>query len=336
MNRAASRKKRTAGFTILLIVLVVLPFLTRSAYQMHLVIMTCINIMLGLSFALLYGTGLLSIGVAAFWGIGAYTSALLVVKLGLTFWAALPLSGLMAAFVAFACGLVVVRIAGVTFLIQTMVINMILPEVFGHFEFFGSWAGMLGIPAPDPIGPVQFIGKTPFYYLILILLLLNVIGFWALYSSRVGKAWRSIRLNAHLAESLGINPYRYRLLAFMISGGSAGIAGSFYAHYFQTLEPNMFSAFKSIDAQIFAILGGLNYFLIGPAIGAAIMTCVPEILRVGKEIEPIITGGVLVFLVIFLPAGILSLPGRIRSIRSGRGRGGAGKQKMTTRTAPGV
>ncbi len=332
MKKPTSTKRRIIGFTILFLVLAALPFLTGSAYQMHLVIMTCINIMLGLSFALLYSTGLLSIGVAAFWGIGAYASALLVVKLGLTFWAALPLSGLIAAVVAFVCGLVIVRIAGVTFMIQTMVINMILPEVFGHFEFFGGWAGMLGIPAPDQIGPIQFMSKTPYYYLILIMLLVNILGFWALYSSRVGKAWRAIKLNARLAESLGINPYWYRLLAFMISGASAGLAGSFYAHYFQTLEPNMFSAFKSIDAQIFAILGGLNYFLVGPVIGAAIMTCVPEALRVGKEIEPIITGGVLVFLVLFLPTGILSLPDRLKLVRSRMRRKGDPEEALATGT----
>jgi branched-chain amino acid transport system permease protein len=73
----------------------------------------------------------------------------------------------------------------------------------------------------------------------------------------------------------------------------------------------MFTAFKSINVQIFAILGGLNYYIVGPTVGAAIMTFVPELLRVGKEIEPIITGAVLIFLVIFLPGGILSLPERV-------------------------
>jgi len=92
---------------------------------------------------------------------------------------------------------------------------------------------------------------------------------------------------------------------------SAGLVGSFYAHYFGTIEPGTFSVFKSIYIQIYSILGGLNFYLMGPIIGALIMTLVPEFLRVGKEIEPILTGGILILLVIFLPGGILSLPERV-------------------------
>ena len=103
----------------------------------------------------------------------------------------------------------------------------------------------------------------------------------------------------------------------MISAAGAGLAGSFYAHYFQTLEPNMFNVFKSIYVQIYSILGGLNFYILGPVIGAAIITFVPELLRVGKEIEPIMTGTVLIFLVIFLPGGILSLPERVGFFRKG-------------------
>jgi branched-chain amino acid transport system permease protein len=312
MNKTAVSRKAIITFGAVFVILAFLPFVMSSPYHMHLVIMTCINIFLGLSFALLYSAGLLTMAVAGFWAIGAYTSALLVLKLGLSFWVALPLAGVMAAFVALATGLVIVRIAGVTFLILTLVLNMILPELFGHFDFFGGWAGILGIPGPDSIGPIVFMGKTPYYYLVVILLLINMLAFRALYSSRVGRAWNAIKLNPQLAETLGINLYWYRLLAFVISSASAGIAGSFYAHYFQSLEPGMFSAFKSINVQVFSILGGLNYYLLGPAIGAAIMTVVPELLRVGKEIEPIITGAILVFLVLFLPGGILSVTDRFR------------------------
>jgi branched-chain amino acid transport system permease protein len=284
---------------------------------MHLIIMTCTNIMLGLSFSMLFSTGLITMGAAGFWGIGAYTSALLVMKAGLSFWIALPLAALMSALVAFVVGIVIVRAPGVAFIIQTMVVNMILVQVFGHFEFFGGWAGLLDIPAPNPIGPITFTSKTANYYLILVLLLVNILGFYALYTSRVGRAWSAIRLNARLAETLSVDIFRYRLAAFMISAAGAGLAGSFYAHYFQTLEPNMFDVFKSIYVQIYSILGGLNFYILGPVIGAAIITFVPELLRVGKEIEPIMTGMVLIFLVIFLPGGILSLPERVGFFRKG-------------------
>ena len=308
-NRNAKKIALVLGCVCL--VLAFLPLLTDSRYFMHLIIMACMNIMLGLSFSMLFSAGLITMGAAGFWGIGAYTSALLVLKVGLSFWIALPLAALMSALVAFVVGMVIVRTAGVAFIIQTMVVNMILVQVFGHFEFFGGWAGLLDIPSPSPIGPISFAGKTANYYLILVLLLVNILAFYALYISRIGRALSAIRLNARLAETLSVNLFRYRLATFMISAAGAGLAGSFYAHYFQSLEPNMFNVFKSIYVQIYSILGGLNSYILGPVIGAAIITFVPELLRVGKEIEPIMTGIVLVLLVIFLPGGILSLPERL-------------------------
>jgi len=293
------------------LVLAILPLLTDSRYFMHLIIMTCMNIMLGLSFSMLFSAGLVTMGAAGFWGIGAYTSALLVLKVGLSFWIALPLAALMSLVVAFVVGIVIVRTPGVAFIIQTMVVNMILVQVFGHFDFFGGWAGLLDIPSPSPIGLISFTSKTANYYLILLLLLVNLLAFYALYTSRIGRALGAIRLNARLAETLSIDLFRYRLTTFMISAAGAGLAGSFYAHYFQSLEPNMFNVFKSIYVQIYSILGGLNSYILGPVIGAAIITFVPELLRVGKEIEPVMTGMVLIFLVIFLPGGILSLPERL-------------------------
>lgn len=308
--------RNTIIIVAVLVLLAIVPSLVTSPYQMHLAIMACINIMLGLNFAMLYGAGLLSMAAAVFWGIGAYTSALLVVKAGLSFWIALPLSGLMAAIVALATGAVVVRTTGLGFLIQTLIMNMILPELLGHFQFFGGRAGILGIPGIGHMGPIAFVGKVPYYYLGLVILLLNVLAFRALYRSRFGRAWSSIKLNPNLAQTLGINIYWYKIAAFIISAIWVGFAGSFYAHYFQTLEPGMFIASKSMYAQVFAVLGGLGYYILGPAIGAVIMTVVPELLRVSKDIEPIMTGVVLICLVLFLPGGILSIPERSRYFAS--------------------
>ena len=308
-------KKTIIIIAVCLLLLAMIPFVVASPYYMHLIIMTCINAILALSFSLLYSAGMISIAAGAFWGIGAYASALFVMNLGISFWAALPLSALVAFLMALIMGMVMTRTSGIAFLIQSLVIAMIAPEIFGNFEIFGGWAGLLGIPAPDSLGPVVFMRKIPFYYLSIILLLLNILAFQALYSSRVGRAWSAIRLTPNLAASLGISIFRYRQLAFMISSASAGLAGSLYAHYFQSLEPGMFGAYKGIYVQIFSILGGLNFYIMGPIIGATTMTFVPELLRVGKEIEPILTGGLMVFLVIFLPGGILSLGERLSRIR---------------------
>jgi branched-chain amino acid transport system permease protein len=309
--------KEVILFILLGIIILTLPLIIKSPYQMHLIIMLCINIILGLSFAMLFSAGLITIGAAAFWAIGAYGSALLVMNLDLSFWLALPLSSIITGIIALVLGSIIVRAPGVAFVVQTMVINMIVVQALGQIEFLGGWGGILGIPGPNPIGSIKFVSKTHYYYFILFLLLLTVVIFYALYSCRIGRAWRSIRLNPRLAQTLGINLFRYRLLAFIIASMSAGLVGSFYAHYFGTIEPGTFSVFKSIYIQIYSILGGLNFYLMGPIIGALIMTLVPEFLRVGKEIEPILTGGILIVLVIFLPGGILSLPGQTGSFTAG-------------------
>ena len=315
MFNAAGKKAQVITTAILIAVGLLIPFFITSSYQLHLIIMLFINVVLAMSFSMLISTGLITIGAASFWAIGAYTSAILVLNYDLSFWIALPLATLVTGLVALALGAVIVRTPGVAFVVQTMVVNMIVVQALGQIEYLGGWGGILGIPTPDPIGTLRFSSKVNSYYLALFLLLIIVLAFAALYSSRIGRAWSAIRLNPRLAQSLGINLFRYRLIAFVISAMASGVVGSFYAHYFGTIEPGTFSVFKSIYVQIYGILGGLNFFIMGPIVGAFIMTLLPEFLRIGKEIEPILTGAILVLLVIFLPGGILSFPEKLSAMR---------------------
>jgi branched-chain amino acid transport system permease protein len=152
---------------------------------------------------------------------------------------------------------------------------------------------------------VNFATKTDYYYLILVMLLLTVVVFNSLYSSRIGRAWRAVKLSPNLAGTLGINPYRYRLLAFVVGSTAAALAGCFYAHYSQSITPGAFGGWLSIYVQLYAVLGGLEFYILGPAIGALVMTFVPEYLRIVKEWEPIITGVLLLIVILFFPGGIL-------------------------------
>jgi branched-chain amino acid transport system permease protein len=300
------------GLSILGLVIVLLPLIVRGYYWMHVIIMTGMNAILGMTFALLFSTGLITIGAAAFWAIGAYASALLVMNLGLSFWSALPAAGVVAGIAALCVGAIIVRTPGIAFLVLTLVFCAIMQSVFGYIEVFGGWGGITSIPRPNAIsipfcGQIQFISKTPYYYLMLFVLLLTMIVFYALYTSRIGRAWRAIRLNPRLAETLGINLYAYRLMAFVIACTFAGLAGSFYAHYFLTIQPSTFSVIRSVYIQIYGILGGLEYYILGPIVGSLAMTFVPELLRITPAVEPYFTGGLLILLVLFLPKGIMSL-----------------------------
>ena len=123
----------------------------------------------------------------------------------------------------------------------------------------------------------------------------------------------AIGLNPRLAESIGVNIFRYRLWSFVIASAIAGLAGSFYAHYIGAVIPNSFDVFKTIYLHIFAILGGVDFAILGPIVGSVVMTFVPEFLRITKEIEPIVTGLLVILIILFLPKGLLSLAG----LRSG-------------------
>lgn len=311
--------KRLIGLLSLGVILISLPFLIRSPYYLHLVIMACINIVLAMTFSLMFSAGLITLGAAAFWAIGAYASTVLVMNLGISFWLALPFAGMIAGIFAFAFGLIIVRTPGFIFVMETFVINMMVVHAFGHITQLGGWGGICGIPRPGAITipfiyQITFATKIPYYYLILLILLMTVIVFYALHSSRIGTAWRSIKLNPGLAQTLGINLFRYRVMVFTIASAFAGLTGSFYAHYYETIEPETFIIFKSLYIQIYGILGGLNFYILGPTIGASIMTFAPEFLRITQEYEPIYTGSMLILLAIILPGGILSIPERISAL----------------------
>ncbi len=301
------------GLCILAIILIGAPLTgVIKEYYLHLLIMAGVNMILAISFLLLIAVGRITIGVAAFWGVGAYASALLVTNLGLSFWLALPITAVITGTIALLVGAIILRTPGMAFVILTMVVNMVFVEAVGHAELLGGWVGLMDIPPPNPIhfpwlGTLKFVEKLPYYYLTLFLLIIVVIATSALYRSRIGRAWNAIKLNERLAQTLGINVWKYRLLAFIISSILAGIVGSFFAHYFQTLEPKQFTVFKSIYIQIYGILGGLNFYITGGAIGSLIMTFVPEFLRPFAEYEPIFTGILLIAIVVFLPEGVMSM-----------------------------
>ena len=311
-NQISMRFIKLISLIILVVILAVVPLVVHNPYYMHLLIMVGINSVLAMTFILMLRTGLISLAIAAFWGIGAYASALLSMRLSLSFWLALPASAIISGIFAFFIGYLLVKQGGFGFIIQTLAIGFIIVLVFGTFDVFGGYVGIVGIPPPDPIripflASIHFISKTPYYYLMLFLLLIVVLAFSAFYAAWTGRAWRAIGLSPRLAESLGVDLFRYRLLAFVIASTAAGLMGSFYTHYFQAIVPATFGPFKTIYVHVYAILGGIGFPILGPVVGSLIMTIVPEILRVTEAAEPIFTGLLIILLIMFLPNGLLGL-----------------------------
>jgi branched-chain amino acid transport system permease protein len=308
---------RGTAVVLTLAVLLLLPLVVRDQYYLHILVQVIINAVLAMTFVIVLRTGLINVSMAAFWGLGAYGVALLETKAGLSFWAAAPISVVGTFVLALLIGLIVVRFAGFGFVILTLVIASIVPVVFGTWKYLGQYVGILNIPRPTAVslpfgGHIEFITKTPYYYLALTLALISVLVLWAFYAGSTGRAWRAIGLSSQLAQSVGINPFRYRLVAFTLGSTIAGLMGTFYAVYAGSIVPGTFGPFKSIYVQIYAILGGMGFVILGPVVGALILTFIPELLRFLKGNEPIFTGALIILIVIFLPQGLL---GFISSLR---------------------
>jgi branched-chain amino acid transport system permease protein len=277
---------------------------------------------LGMGFSVMWKNRLITCGHAGFFAIGAYTSALLVTKAGISFWLALPVAGLASALFGLIIFSAALRAGPLVFFGMSLVSSFIVMEVLGTVEYFGGWEGLMGIPRPK-VGTFVFLSKRSFYYLVMALLLLNILAYSALYRSRIGRAWTAIGSSVRLAEAQGINVYRYRLAASIIASFFAGVIGSFYAHYQNLLVPNTFSFLLSIYVQMFALIGGLGYFIAGPIVGGCVMVFLPEWLRVTEQFQPILYSILIILIVIFLPGGVLSLPRRFPWLTSWfrRGRG---------------
>lgn len=291
-----------------------IPLVVKSPYYLDLYIITLVNAVLGISFLITLRTGLINMGLAAFWGVGAYTSAVLVTKFHLSFWISLPAAALTTAFIAFIIGYFIIGSGstGFSFVILSSVIGMLFVVTFGNIRYLGGYDGITNIPPPDTIilpflPPIEFDSKVAFFYLALVFFVIIVLILKAFYSSWIGRAWSAIGLNPSLAQSLGINIFRYKLLGFVVASGLAGFIGSFYAHYGNFVIPYTYAMFTNIYIQIYAILGGIGYPILGPIIGSAVMVFFPELFRVTREWMTILTGGLLIMLVLFLPKGLLSL-----------------------------
>lgn len=297
----------------LLIILICLPLLVEAKYPLHLLIMVGIWSIAASSLNLILGyTGQASLGHAAFFGIGAYASALLMIKAGFSFWLALPLASLIAAGFGFLIGLPALRTRGGYFAIATLGFNLIVTIIIDHWEeLTQGGAGISGIPKPDPIplplaGQVAFTTMTSQYYLVLFFAILTIFLIHRLVNSIVGKTYVAIRGGEELAESLGINSSWNKLVSFTVSSFFAGLAGALYASYHGFISPDTSNFHIGFDLLIYLLVGGVAT-LPGPIIGAFIMTIIPESLQFLLEYRMIFYGSFLIVIVIFLPRGLVGL-----------------------------
>ena len=262
-----------------------------------------------------------TLGHAAFYGIGAYTSALLTAKAGWPFLLALPMAGLVAALIGVLLGLFSVRVREDFLAVTTIGINFVVVAIFQYVELFGA---SLGLAVPKPVVFGLRFGNTEILILLVILNILVYLFMRHLPKSWLGLALGGVRNEEEAAASLGVNPDHYKVFAFGIGTFIAGMTGSVYAHFMGFISSTDFSFPVSVGVLSMAVLGGLGT-VSGPLLGAIILTLSPEVFRFVSDYRMLVYGGLLVLMMRFQPQGLVGDDSVLRRKWAGlckRGKGG--------------
>lgn len=269
-----------------------------------------VNAMLALSIYVTLSCGLLSLANAAFMGIGAYAASLISMHTGLPFGVALAAGALLPALIALAIGIPTLRLSGVYLAMATLGFGEVVRVIILNLDVAGGPMGINGIPQ-----------KTEFWQIVLLLAAtLFLLG--RMRRSRVGRAFEAIKADEVAARLMGIDVAGHKLLAFVIGAVIAGLAGGLNAHYTFTIGPGNYAFENAVDVLTMAVFGGTGS-LVGPTLGATILTLLPEVLRNFKDFRLAANGLILVLVILYLPKGIWD-PVRIRRFWQHRAAGKKG------------
>jgi branched-chain amino acid transport system permease protein len=305
--------------------LIVLPFFANE-YVLYMANLIGIAIIGAHGLNLLTGfTGQISLGHAAFIGVGAYTSAILITRVGISFWLTIPIAGLMSAVVGVIIGVPSLRIKGLYLAIATIAAQFILDYIFITWDAMTH--GIRGINVPDPeFFGFQFDTERRFYFITLFFVITGTLYARNLIRTRVGRAFIAIRDRDLAAELMGINLFRYKLMSFAISSFYAGVAGSLWVSFMNIVTPEHFPLSLSIEYLAMIIVGGLGSVL-GSIFGAIFMILVPELLKFGTDfikniptfqhifgpLREVVFGAMIIFFLIFEPRGLAEIWRRMKN-----------------------
>lgn len=294
---------RRALLALLGVVVVGLPLVTTDPYWLHVLIMSALNVSLALSLRVLWNVGVLSCGHAALMGVGAYVSALLATRAGVSPWLGMVAGAAATAVVAVALGYLSLSLRGVYFVLVTFMFNEVFFLGMNRWrDVTGGPSGIVSIPRFPGLPP----GRVSSYYLALALLAITVAVLLGLERSRVGAVWFAIRDSDLRAQCVGINVVFYRVLAFVASAVFAGAWGGFYAHYQRVIAPTDFTVWQSVYVQLYMIIGGSATFA-GPIVGGSMLTIAGELMRATGPLVSVVYGALLIIVMLFLPGGLVSL-----------------------------
>jgi len=305
--------------TLLLIFLIIVPLIVKNPYFLHIIIMAGIFVLLASSMNLITGcTGRLNLGHAGFYGLGAYGSTLLVMKMGFPVWIGMLFGGVISTLFGVLIGVPCLKLKGSYLAITTLAFGEITRLAFINLvELTNGPLGIRGIPGPPPlllpkIGLIQFESKIVYYYLIFFICLICLLIIYRIMNSQIGNTFIAIREDEIRAETVGIDTITIKIINFALGAFFAGIAGSFYAHYVRFISPDTFTLNETFTILTMVVIGGLGTFW-GPVLGGVIFTFLPELLRAIADYRMIIYGLLMTVSIIFMPEGLIGI---FRSLRT--------------------
>jgi len=299
------KQKDILAFGALAVIIIILPLVVESKYYFIVLNVIGLNTIVVVGLNLLIGfAGQISLGHAAFYGLGSYFSGVLTVNYGFPLWPAMLVGMLATGAVAYLIGYPSLKLRGHYLVMATLGFGIIINILMGELEqFTGGHDGLMGIP-PLTMGELTFDNDLKNFYLIWTFVFLFMLAARNLLNSRVGRALRAISGSEVAANSLGVNTADYKVKVFVLSAMFASISGSLYAHYITFISPSSYDFYYSIQVVTMVIVGGMGS-LWGSLLGAGVLTCISEALHVAKQYHIIAYGVFLCLVLVFLPEGIL-------------------------------
>ena len=286
------------------VLLLGVPLLVSSQYLLTLINVAGVNMMLALGLLFLFGfCGQLSFCQAAFFAIGAYTSAILATKFELNVWLSMLCGTLAAGVFSAIVGIAILRLRSHYFALATLGLTQIVSQILLNWKVVtGGTDGIVKIPKPTILGwPLD--SMTAFYYLILATVTMSALVAHHVRHSRYWRSFVAVRSDALAAEIAGLNVFATKLLAFILSAVYAGIGGALYAHMISFISPDAFDLVVSVNAFAMVLVGGTAKIW-GVLVGSALVTCLPELLRFTHQYYMLLYGIGIALVVMFLPGGL--------------------------------
>lgn len=314
---AHSQLRRTAAWIAVVVAALLLPLLAGESIYLHTAVTIAITAIATIGMMIIYKVGQLSMVHAAFVGVGAYTSAVLSMRLGVPFLVGLAVSVAGVALAAALLGWLILRIRGVYFVLITFAVGQMIGLLFLDLESITG--GAVGLPNVPPASLFGMKAQTPiaYYYLALAFCALTALLGTRLLASDTGRAWSSISSNLRLAESSGIPTMRYQILAFSIGSALAALAGALSAHYTRFVSPASYDMTLIVSLVVMLVLGGRNS-VVGALTGTVFVVPLAEVLRDARDMQNIIYGLVVLLALWLFPEGLIGIPARIARLLSFR------------------